>query len=227
MGIESLNTNLIWTSVQGQGFATNPEATSPGPFLSPAKPNNIEAAPLELAISSSPPETIIGTIPGAQGRIYLETTNHLQIAQSTPSDIVPIIIRPLYHSGFATWEQAVFVNGVLYMCPVAGPTRSAGDGDESYIEHDWAADVFEITRDWNPGQSMIAHDPKNNLIILIHTADHLNDAGFWTTRMLGYGLSQGFFTFDRVKSSDTKDEIVCGCATVGDKLILISSGRKT
>jgi len=227
MGVESMNTNLIWTSVQGQGFATNPEATSPGPFLSPAKPNNIEAAPLELAISSSPPETIIGTIAGAQGRIYLETTNHLQIAQSTPSDLVPIIIRPLYHSGFATWEQVVFVNGVLYMIPVAGPTRSAGDGDESYIEHDWAADVYEITRNWNPGQSLIAHDPKNNLIVLFHIADHLNDAGFWTTRMLGFGLSQNFWCFSRVITNDTKDMIVCGVATVGDSLKLLVSGRRT
>lgn len=226
MGVESINTNLIWTSVQGQGFAANPVATSPGPFVSPAKPNNIEAAPLELAFSSSPPETIIGSIPGAQGRVYLETVNHLQIAQATPSDLVPIVIRPLYKSGFATWEQAVFVNGVLYMIPTAGPTRAAGDGDESYIEHDWAAPVFEIIKNWNPGQSLIAHDPKNNIILLMHIADHLNAAGFWTTRMLGYGLSQGFWVFDRVKTNDTKDQIVSGVATVGDRLFILTSGRE-
>lgn len=225
MGIESINTNLIWLSCQGQGFASNPEATSPGPFIVPAKPNNIEAAPLSLAFSSSPPETIVGAVAGAQGRIYLLTTNHLQIAQSTPSDLVPILIRPLYHSGFATWEQAVFVNGVLYMIPMAGPSRSAGDGDESYIEHDWAAKVYELTKTWNVGQRMIAFDPKNDMILLIHSADHLNDAGFWTSRMLGYGLSQGFWVFDRTLSDDTKDRIICGRATVGDSLELLISGR--
>lgn len=224
MGVELMNAIPVWLSCQGQGWDTNPEATSPGPFVVPAKPNNIEAAPLELAFSSSPPETIIGAIT-AQGRIYLLTTNHLQIAQSTPSDIIPIIIRPFWKTGFASWEQVVFINGTLFGVPVSGPTKSAADGDESIIEHNWAADVYEITRDWNPGQTMIAVDPKNAMVVLVHTADHLNDAGFWTSRMLGWGLSQGFWTFDRTLTDDTKDRIVCGLATVGDALELLVSGR--
>lgn len=222
--VEMMNAIPVWLSCQGQGWDTNPEATSPGPFIVPAKPTNIEAAPLELAFSSSPPETIIGAIT-AQGRIYLLTTNHLQIAQSTPSDVVPVIIRPFWKSGFAAPEQVVFVNGVLYGVPVSGPTKSAGDGDESIIEHDWAADVYEITRNWNPGQTLIGVDPKNAMIVLIHIADHLNDEGFWTTRMLGYGLSQGFWVFDRLMTDDTKDRIVCGVATVGDSLEFLVSGR--
>lgn len=225
MGVESMNTNIIWTSVQGQGFATNPEATSPGPFLSPAKPNNIEAAPLELAISSSPPETIIGTIPGAQGRVYVETVNHLQIAQSTPSDLIPFIIRPLWHSGFATWEQVVFVDGVLYGYPVSGPVRSAGEGDESYIQHDWGAKVYAITKNWNPGQVLAGYDPRNDAVILFHIADSLNAAGFWTTKWLAYGIALQKWLGGGVFTSDIKDMIVTGVATVNDDLLLLTSGR--
>lgn len=236
--VENLNSYPIWISCQGQGWNLHPEATSPGPFIVPAKPNNIEAAPLEFAFSSSPPETIIGSYP-AQGRIYLETLNKLQIAQSTPDPNVPILIRPFWNIGFALPEQVTFFGGKLYGVPVNGPTRSAGDGDPSSIENDWAADVWEITQRWNPGQMMIAADPFNNAIVLFHIADRLNSAGFWTTRWLMYGISEGFWisagefgheVFDDngnpIGDWNTRDNIVCGVATVQDRLELLISGRE-
>lgn len=223
--VELLNAIPVWLSCQGQGYDTHPEATSPGPFISPAKPNNIEAAPLDLAFSSSPPETILGAV-SAQGRIYLLTINHLQIAQATPSDVVPVLIRPFWKDGFANPYQLVFVNGNLYGYPVAGPSRSVGDGDEIEAERNWAADVYEIIQHWNPGQVLVGYDPENDIVVFIHSADRLNDAGFWTSRMLGFGISQGFWVFDRLVTSDTKDQIVSGVATIGDRLELLIGGRR-
>ena len=222
--VELLNAIPVWISCQGQGYDAHPVATSPGPFIVPAKPNNIEAAPLELAFSSSPPETILGAV-SAQGRIYLETINHLQIAQATPSDVIPILIRPFWKTGFANPYQTVFVNGTLFGIPLSGPTKSAGDGDESIIEHDWAADVYELTQNWNPGQTLITIDPLNSLVCLIHAADKLNDAGFWTSRILAFGLSQGFWVFDRQITSDEQDCVVSGVATIGDRMELLYGGR--
>jgi hypothetical protein len=230
--VELMNSIPIWISCQGQGFATHPVATSPGPFIVPAKPNNIEAAPLELAFSSSPPETILGAISG-EGRIYLPTINKLQIAQATPSDVVPIIIRPFWHDGFANPDQLVFVNGYLYGFPAAGPTRSIGDGDEIYAQRDWAEDVAEIVLGdrttqnpgWNPGSVLVGYDPFDDVVLFIHSADHLNAAGFWTTRILGFGISQNFWVFDRLMTDDTKDRIVCGVATIGDRCEFLVGGR--
>lgn len=228
--VESMNAIPVYISCQGQGNVVNPAATSPGPFISPSKPNNIEAAPLELVFSSSPPETILGSVT-AQGRIYLLTINKLQIAQSTPSDTVPIIIRPFWHDGFANPDQLVFVNGTLYGFPVAGPSRSVGDGDQIEAERDWAEDVAEIvlgdgsTGGWNPGQVGTGHDPFDDMVLYIHSADHLNSAGYWTTRILGFGISQNFWVFDGLISSNTQDSIVSGVATVGDRLELLVGGR--
>jgi len=227
-----LNDTPVWISCQGQGFATHPEATSPGPFIVPSKPNNIEAAPLDLAFSSSPPETILGAVE-AQGRIYLLTTNKLQIAQSTPSDVVPILIRPFWHSGFANPEQVIFVNGRLFGFPLSGPTRSAGDGDESYIEHEWASDIYEITKYWNRGQVMLGLDPRNDAVIFFHIADRLNSAGFWTTKWIAYGMGVGDWIgageigAEGDTNWDTRDHIVSGVATVQDDLVLLISGRQT
>jgi len=230
--VASMNAVLIYISCQGQGNPSHPTATSPGPFIVPSKPNNIEAAPLDLAFSSSPPETIIGVVT-AQGRLYLLTYNHLQIAQSTPSDAVPIIIRPFWKDGFANRYQLVFVNGTLYGFPVAGPSRSVGDGDEIVAERDWAEDVAEIilgdrsigNPGWNPGQVLVGYDPFNDGVVFFHSGDSLNDAGFWRTRWLMFGISQNAWISHGYLSSDTKDSIVSGVATVGDRLDLIIGGR--
>lgn len=227
-----LNNIPVWISCQGQGNATNPTMTSPGPFICPAKPGNIEAAPLQLAFSSSPPETILGVV-SAQGRLYLLTINHLQIAQATPDDFVPILIRPFWKDGFANPYQLVFVNGNLYGFPVAGPSRSVGDGDEIEAERDWAEDVAEIilgdgtatNPGWNPGQVLVGYDPFNDGVVFFHAADRLNDAGFWTTRWLMFGISQGFWIGDGEISSITQDMIVSGVATIGDRLELLVGGR--
>lgn len=239
--VENLNSYPIWISCQGQGWNLHPEATSPGPFIVPAKPNNIEAAPLEFAFSSSPPETILGSYP-AEGRIYLETINKLQIAQATPDPNVPILIRPFWNMGFALPEQLAQFGSKLYGIPVNGPTRSAINGDGSDVENDWAADVYELTKDWNPGQTMIASDPSNQAIVLFHIAHRLNAAGFWTTKWLMYGPPQGFWisagefgaeVYDAdgeivpLNDWNTRDNIVCGVATIADSLELIISGRET
>jgi len=224
--VELLNAIPVWVSCQGQGNVTSPEATSPGPFIVPAKPNNIEAAPLEFAFSSSPPETILGAVM-AQGRIYLPTTNKLQIAQSTPSDLVPILIRPFWHDGFAHPYQLVFVNGILYGYPVAGPSRSASDGDEQQAERNWAADVAEIIATWNAGQVLVGFDPENDAVVFFHAADRLNAAGFWTTKWLMYGIPQQFWIGAGEITADDKDQIVSGVATVSDALELVISGRRT
>ena len=228
--IELLNFTPVWLSCRGKGFTRGITTTvdpSPGPFIEPAKPTNIEVAPIEIQFASSPPETIIGGA-SADGRIYLLTTHHLEIAQATPDETVPILIRPFWRSGFANPEQLVPIpGGQLYGFPTNGPTRSSSTGDESTIETSWAAWVLSITRNWNVGQVLMGFDPYNNMVVLFHIADHLNTDGFWTTRMLGFGLSQDFWVFDGLISSPTADRIVSGVTTLGDRLEILVGGRGT
>lgn len=219
-----LNNTPVWISCQGQGYSTNPTQTSPGPFICPAKPTNIEAAPLELSFSSSPPETILGVV-SAQGRLYLLTFNHLQIAQATPDESVPILIRPFWKDGFTNPDQLVFVNGNLYGYPVAGPSRSVGEGDEIEAERDWAAAVASITATWNPGHVVVGYDPFRDMVIYIHSADSRNENGFWRSRMLGYSISQGMWSFSRWITEDDRDQMIGGLATVADHLEILKGGR--
>lgn len=225
--IEMLNFTAVWLGCRGPSFERGVDQfidPPPGPYIAPSKQNNIEAAPVGVQFASSPPETIIGGI-SANGRIHLLTTNHLQIAQSTPDENVPTLIRPFWKSGFACPEQVVFVGDKLYGYPVSGPTRSADNGDETTVEHNWAADVFEITRHWNPGQVLVAENPTNNSVVFFHIADHRNDAGFWTTAWLEYGVPQLFWIGAGVIESSFQDMVVSGVATVSDKMYVIAGGR--
>jgi hypothetical protein len=229
-GIELLNFTPVWWGGRGPSYtrgATTTVDPAPGPFIMPAKPNNIEAAPADIQFASSPPETLIGAV-SAQGRIYLLTPNHLEIAQATPDQRVPIIIRPFWKDGFSNPYQLVFVNGNLYGFTLAGPTRSVGDGDEIEAEKAWAGDVSEITDPWamlTAGHVLVGYSPSKDAICFFHAADELNTDGFWTTKMLMYGLPQQQWIGARTISRSAADSIVSGVTTVGEKMLLTMGGR--
>jgi hypothetical protein len=216
--VAMLNNVPVWISCQG----TN--GSSPGPFIFPAKPGNIEAAPAVIAFSSSPPETILGVV-SAAGRAYLLTTNHLEIFQGTPQADVPILIRPFWTVGFTGPDQVVFVNDTLYGHSVQGPARSAPDGVPGSQEFDFAVKVSEVTDSWIAGHVKVSYDPVTNGVPYIHAADSLNSSGFWTTRLLLFGLRQQEWIGNILLSSTTQDMIVCGAAMVGNALQLLVGGR--
>lgn len=215
-----LNNVPVLVSSQGRGSATT---TSPGPLICPAKPDNIEAFPLELAFTSSPPEDILGVFTSG-GRLYLLTANHLQVAQGTPSDLVPIIIQPYWATGFVNPYQAIAVKKRLYGFPVAGPTRSEEEGALG-SEEDISAGVESIVSAWIRGHVLVAHDPVNNAVCFFHSANNLNADGFWTTRILVYGIRQGDWIGEVLLTSDTQDMIVTGVATVSGYLEFLAGGR--
>ena len=207
----------VYVSCQGAG------GSSPGPDIISAKLGNPEAAPLANAVPLSPPQTIIGVV-AALGRLYLMTPGSLQIAQSIP-DPPYILTRPFWKTGFKSPDSLIFINGTLYGLPAAGPTRSIADGDEGSEETSFAADVEELTAQWVEGQGLVAHDPKNNAVCFFHTADSLNSSGFWTTRVLVYGLKQNAWIGDVTLESVAQDMIVCGVATVDGRLEYLAGGR--
>lgn len=219
----------IWISCQGK-VPTGTSISSPGPYILPAKPNNIEAVPLGqppygLSVSTSPAETIIGCVP-ALGRLFLPTQASLQVGQTTGQAAVPLTARPFWRStGFTNPDQLTFVDDTLYGYPASGPTRSRADADEAVVQKDFAADMQEIIASWIHGQVSIVHDPKNDAVCFVHSADSLNASGYWTTRVLMYGLRQQALIGDVVLESTTQDMIVSGVATVGERFEFLAGGR--
>ena len=215
----------IYVSCQGKGTPTKVSGTSPGPVIIPAKPYNIEAAPLTGFVPLSPPEVILGQV-SAVGRLYLLTPSSLQIAIFTANTIFPVAVRPFWKSGFFNPYGLVFVNGTLYGWTGAGPTRSIAEGDEGSEQYAFAQAVEEITKTWVNGHVLVEQDPMNECVCYFHSADSLNDSGYWTTVILPFMLRQQEWGVPIVLSSTTGDMIVSGVASVNGQLEFLAGGRQ-
>lgn len=202
---------------------------TPGPSLIPAKPGNIDAWPAEWNVTSSPPEEILG-IATALARLYLLTPKSLQQAQYTPSgnsQIPPVTVRPYWRVGFANWNQLCFVNQMLVGHSLMGPTRSVEGNQEVVEQTDFGGYVSSIMATWTNGHVLVEHDPDPNVnaVCFFHAADSQNDAGFWRTRVLIWGVRQEQWIGDVFIEDDERDMIVCGVAQVDGHLEFLAGGR--
>lgn len=213
----------IYLSCQGPG------STSPGPFIASGKPRNVEAVPPTQYVSTSPPDTIIGGLVGVQGRLYLMCVNSLQIAvatQATDPRIPAFAVRPFWRSGFPNPETLLAIGDNLIGMTTNGLARSIAEGDEGSEEYGFAVAVDELIRRYNPGHCLLKIDPKNNAVALFLSAYSLNFQGFWTTRVLLYGLRENKWIGDIMLDSETSDMIVCSAATVNGQLEFLCGGRQ-
>lgn len=211
----------VYLSCQGPGN------TSPGPFIATGKPRNIEAVPPTQYVSTSPPDTIIGGLVGVQGRLYLMCANSLQIAvatQATDPRIPAFAVRPFWRSGFPNPETLLTVGDNLVGMTTNGLARSISDGDQGSEEYNFAVAITELLQGVSPGHSLLKLDPKNNAVALFLSAYSLNGNGFWTTRVLLYGLRQNAWIGDMLLSSLTGDMVVCSAATVSGNLEFLAGG---
>jgi hypothetical protein len=213
----------VWISCMGPG------ATSPGPFIAPSKPRNIEAAPAAFFVATSPPDTIIGYVIGPQGRLYLMGVNSMQIAlptQSQDSRIPPFAVRPFWKSGFPNPYTLLAVGDGLVGMTTNGLARSIAAGDEGSEEYGFAVAMEELLANISPGHCLLRLDPKNNAVALFHSGHNLNASGFWTTRVWLYGLRDNKWIGDILLTSTTGDMLVSGAAAVNGQLEFLAGGRQ-
>lgn len=211
-----------WISCYGKWGA------SPGPSLVPAVPQNIEGAPAIWNVTSSPPEDILGCVTSL-ARLYLLCAKTLQQGVYAPSGdplVPPTQIRAYWGMGFGNPYQVIFVLGLLIGYSTAGPTRSTADAersDDQFI----GANVVEITKDTLQSNWMLAHDPDPNVnaVCFFYPAFDQNADGWWTTRVLIWGLNQLAWIGDVTIEQTDRDMVVTGVATVDNQLYFLAGGK--
>lgn len=219
--IATLGGNPIYISCFGR------MGGSPGPNLVPVKPRNIEAALININLRLDPPHTIIGWTVNL-GRLYLLTINSLQIGTLQQIANFPITTRPFWRRGFHNPYSLCFVNDRLYGWTEVGPTRSALDGDEGSEQFLFGGDVMEITSRWTDGKVYVIHDPVNECVLFIHSADSQAEAStFWRSVILPYSLQLEQWMTPIILESATGDMIVSGAATVANRAYFIAGGRQS
>lgn len=212
----------VWISCRGKLSDTF------GPSIRPSKPRNVEAAPADWDVTSTPPQNILG-VTSSLARLYFPTAMSLQqgvyLGSTDPFQIVPSVsMRPYWRVGFNHENQLSFVGQDLYGWPHQGPTRSVADA-ETVSEQFFGQQIAEIVKTWNSAYMFSGYDPQLDAICYFHSADSKNEAGFWRTRVVLWGLQQNGWIGDLFIESDTRDMNVCGVAEVSEHLYFLAGGR--
>jgi hypothetical protein len=219
----------VLVSCQGKGTEDYPNGDAPGSSLVPFKLSNLASAPLVFdtgernEVPLSPPETIIGFYMAA-GRLYLLTTNTLQIAAYTENPLFPISTRPFWKSGFKNPYALCFANDRLYGF-TNSPIRSPEDGSDANIDRAFAAPVKELTYDWHASRVFVAHDPANECVCYVYSGAYKNEDGFWVSIILPFMLELEQWSPPIILSSDEHDMVVSGVATVAGHFEFLAGGR--
>lgn len=218
----TLQGNPQWISCYGKWGG------SPGPTLVASVFNNLEAAPAIWAVSSSPPEDILG-VTSSLARLYFLCAKTLQQGIYAPTGdplIPPTQIRPYWSMGFANPKQLIFALGLLVGYPHGGPTRSIADA-ETVDAQFFGANVAEIIQDWVGAHVMVEWDtdPMVNSACFFCPAVEQNDAGFWVTDVLLWSFNVQDWVGAVRLSSDEQDMVVASIANVDNQLYFLAGGR--
>lgn len=218
--VASMDDSLIFGSCYGKpDVAGNP--TAPGPGFAVAKPNNPEAFAPAAAAFTTPAENVRGMMT-AGARLFALTANHLHIGTNTGSPTAPLVIRPMWHTGFFHQYNGCVVKDSFYGFTGNVLTRTMSDGD---ADSEFSTRVKSELASYVPQRVFVGHDARNGWVTVFHS-NHRQDGGFWVTRAISYDYKTGRWNTPAELVGDSADFTVCGAATVGGELYVTAQNGK-
>lgn len=153
--------------------------------LYPTKVGNPEAYPAILARSTQTGANIIHALAG-DARIYLLTTNGLEIVTFTQNEFDPFLIRQVWAFGFSSPTQAVVADGVLYAAvgTTSGVKIIRTRVDDS-PDLEFSAPVESDMATWKASNVVMGLDPANGAVLVGHYD------GVANTTIIPFMLQQG------------------------------------
>jgi len=132
----------------------------------PAKIGNPESFPRGLARATQAGGDIIHALAG-DGRIYLLTTNGLEVVNFTANEADPFLIRQVWSFGFSSPTQAVVADGRLYAAVgnSTGGVKIVRTQAQDDPDLEFGAQVESDMTGWNISQLVLAVDPANAAVL--------------------------------------------------------------
>ncbi len=217
--------NLVSTNGKGVDSFGREATTSPGPFVSPMKADNIDAYPASQKVPTDRGEVIIGYL-NAAGRMFTMTPNTLDASTPTGLPTAPFTLRPFWQRGFASPYGLACIDSTLYGFTTKGPFRSIATGDSAEASNDFAASVDAQMAAFVPGMVMVAYDPKNSAICYFHSACSKNDAGYWQSEVYVFSLKINDWMPRILLTDDARDMIVTSASAIHNDLVFVAGGRR-
>ena len=190
--------------------------------LYPSKIGNPESYPAALARGTQSGGNIVGALAG-DARIYLLTTNGLEVVTFTQNPDEPFLIRQAWGFGFSAQNQAVVVDGTLYAAVgTATGVKIIRTRVDDSPDLEFSADVESDMKGWKAAQVHVTHDPANGAVL----------AMYWVmspfapqTTVLPFLLQQGIWSLPHLIEGQVVDATVVN--NYCEMMILISTHYTT
>lgn len=185
-----------------------------GSTLYPSKIGNPESFPRIYARSTQTGADIVTALAG-DARMFLLTTNGLEVVTFTQNPVDPFLIRQVWSFGFSSPTQAVVAEGTLFAAvgTINGVKIVRTRVDDS-PDLEFSAPVESDMATWRADRVVMGLDPANGAILAMHYD------GTSTTTVIPYMLQQGVWGLPIEISGQ-----VTSAATVGNACeIVIQSG---
>lgn len=225
---------VFFISALGKVTATNAIGTSPGNYVLPEKAGNHEAVNLDWKVSVG--EEITGFANGV-GRLFCLTANGIpfvtptgrtELARLSGSGTLdmPFTSRPFWTKGGIAPNNLIVIQGDVFLYTGRTVLRSPSNADENTVPFEIGLPVADLTASWYQGHVFLGHCGKNQQLCLISSATHRNNAGYWVSQILPLNLQTNQWQPIIEVSSDTRDMIVSGVATVNGRMEFLAGGAR-
>ena len=157
-----------------------------GNILYPTKIGSAESFPRTLARGTQSGADIIHALAG-DARIYLLTTNGLEVVTFTQNESDPFLIRQAWAFGFSSPNQALVAEGTLYAAVgTASGVKIVRTRVDDSPDLEFSAPVESDMASWNVANVVMGLDPANGAVLAMHYS-----SGTGITTVIPYMLQQG------------------------------------
>ncbi len=156
-----------------------------GSTLYPSKIGNPESFPRIFARSTQTGADIVTALAG-DARMFLLTTNGLEVVTFTQNPVDPFLIRQVWSFGFSSPTQAVVAEGTLFAAvgTISGVKIVRTRVDDS-PDLEFSAPIESDMANWRADRVVMGLDPANGAVLAMHYD------GTSTTTVIPYMLQQG------------------------------------
>lgn len=156
-----------------------------GSTLYPSKIGNPESFPRIFARSTQTGADIVTALAG-DARMFLLTTNGLEVVTFTQNPVDPFLIRQVWSFGFSSPTQAVVAEGTLFAAvgTIKGVKIVRTRVDDS-PDLEFSAPIESDMANWRADRVVMGLDPANGAVLAMHYD------GTSTTTVIPYMLQQG------------------------------------
>jgi len=222
--VQTLDDYICYCSTYGTPDSTG-AATAPGSGIAVGRFDNPEAILTRGQTVNG--EVIVGVQAG-DSRLFLLCPNTIQIATFVGTEKKALTVRPHLLVGVFHQYSAVVVENQVWLFKgdelARGFERTEAEG---VLDASFSARVRSVFTGFKAPRVFVGHDPRNAMIVCIHSNHQQGAGGGWQSLAMSYNLRSGTWNAPVLLGDGTTDFTVTACVDVQQELYLATADGLT